>query len=106
MLGWDLSDAHQWHKNSTDSWLRRSWLARKLLFNWTVRNRETIRQRCQAGMPRWYGQTAPNTYDSLEYYLRLGPDTLFFILNYMALELNFLLQKPSRNYLGASTLNI
>ncbi|KAF1749633.1 hypothetical protein GCK72_026101 [Caenorhabditis remanei] len=31
-------------------WLRWSWLARKLLFRWAVRNRETIRQRCQAGM--------------------------------------------------------
>ncbi|EFP08991.1 hypothetical protein CRE_22533 [Caenorhabditis remanei] len=53
-------------KNSTDSWLRWSWLARKLLFHWTVRNRETIRQRCQAGMPSWYGQTAPTKNDSLE----------------------------------------
>ncbi|EFP03768.1 hypothetical protein CRE_01426 [Caenorhabditis remanei] len=57
-------------------------------------------------MSSWYGQTAPNTSDSLEYYLRFGLDTLFFILNYMALELNFLLQKPSSNYLGSSTLNI
>ncbi|KAF1763920.1 hypothetical protein GCK72_003866 [Caenorhabditis remanei] len=60
MLGWSITSRMQ-HKNSTDSWLRRSWLARKLLFHWTVRNRETIRQRCQAGMRSWYGQTAPNT---------------------------------------------
>ncbi|EFP02330.1 CRE-NTL-3 protein [Caenorhabditis remanei] len=34
-------------------------------------------------VPSWYGQTAPNTSDSLEYYLRLAPDTLFFIFYYM-----------------------
>ncbi|KAF1754779.1 hypothetical protein GCK72_021343 [Caenorhabditis remanei] len=51
-------------------------------------------------MPSWYGQTAPNTSDSLEYYLRLSPDTLFFIFNHMALEL----QKPSKNYLDAKYL--
>ncbi|ULU00420.1 hypothetical protein L5515_003976 [Caenorhabditis briggsae] len=34
-------------------------------------------------VPSWYGQTAPSTADSLEYYLRLAPDTLFFIFYYM-----------------------
>ncbi|CAI2349016.1 unnamed protein product [Caenorhabditis sp. 36 PRJEB53466] len=34
-------------------------------------------------VPSWYGQMAPNTSDSLEYYLRLAPDTLFFIFYYM-----------------------
>uniref|UniRef100_A0A8R1I5W9 NOT2_3_5 domain-containing protein n=1 Tax=Caenorhabditis japonica TaxID=281687 RepID=A0A8R1I5W9_CAEJA len=40
-------------------------------------------QKVQFPTPSWYGQTAPNTSDSLEYYLRLAPDTLFFIFYYM-----------------------
>ncbi|CAD6188526.1 unnamed protein product [Caenorhabditis auriculariae] len=33
--------------------------------------------------PHYYAQTAPANSDSLEYYLRLSPDTLFFIFYYM-----------------------
>ncbi|CAB3402617.1 unnamed protein product [Caenorhabditis bovis] len=34
-------------------------------------------------VPSYYVQTAPANADSLEYYLRLSPDTLFFIFYYM-----------------------